>query len=267
MEDLQKTRLKLDEDSRRIAALREEADAAARVQKDLAERLAGAEQETRKTVRKKITDELLKARAEVQAVLDELKTEKKLVKAREAKERLSAIEGAMQSQLARTGDYRPVEELQVGDRVEVTNLGTVGVLLENPAGKKRVKVRMGEKEVSVSVSVLAGLAEGVDETKSQATRGKPTVGARHAVPLQVQEASTVVDVRGKTADEALDALLACLDQAALAEVPLVRVIHGHGTGRLKQALRDYLKNSPYVSTYRRGEQGEGGDGVTVVQLK
>jgi DNA mismatch repair protein MutS2 len=267
MEDLQETRRRLDEDARRIAALLAEAESAARMQKALAARQAETEKETRQTARKKITDELLKARAEVQAVLNELKTEKKLVKAREAKERLAAIEAAMQSQLARTSDYRPVAELRAGDRVEVTNLGAVGVLLENPAGRKRVRIRMGEKEVSVSVSVLAGLAEGGEETESQATRVKPTVGARRAVPLQIQEASTVLDVRGQTAEEAREAVVASLDRAALDGIPVVRIIHGHGTGRLKQVLREYLKDSPYVAGFRPGERSEGGDGVTVVTLR
>lgn len=77
----------------------------------------------------------------------------------------------------------------------------------------------------------------------------------------------MADVRGKTAEEAREALLACLDQALLDGVPVVRIIHGHGTGRLKQVLRDYLKGSPYVASFRPGERPEGGDGVTIVNLK
>ncbi|TLY40946.1 MAG: endonuclease MutS2 [Nitrospirae bacterium] len=233
MEELQETRRKLDEDARRTAELLAEAETAARLQKELAARLAATEQESRKTVRKKVTDEILKARAEVQSVIEEIKTDKRLVKAREAKERL----------------------------------GTRGVLLENPSGKKRVRIRMGEAEVSVAVSDLAGLAEVAGEAASQEIRGKKTVGAQHAAPLQMQESSTVLDVRGQTAEEAQEAVVACLDRAALAGAQTVRIIHGHGTGRLKQALRDYLKTSPYVASFRPGERAEGGDGVTVVNVK
>ena len=267
MEELQETRRKLDEDARRTAELLAEAETAARLQKELAARLAATEQESRKTVRKKVTDEILKARAEVQSVIVEIKTDKRLVKAREAKERLAAIEQAMRASLARSGDYRPVSDLRIGDRVEVVNLGTRGVLLENPSGKKRVRIRMGEAEVSVEVSDLAGLAEGAGEAASQGMKGNPTVGARRAVPLQVKDTNVVVDVRGQTAEEAQEAVVACLDQAALAGVQTVRIIHGHGTGRLKQALRDYLKTSPYVASFRPGERAEGGDGVTVVNVK
>ncbi len=267
MDDLQETRRRLDEEARRIVEFLAEAEAAARVQRELAERLAGAEKETRKTVRKKLTDELLRARAEVQAVVEDLKTDKRLVKAREAKERLQAIEQAMHSCLAQAGDYRPVGNLQAGERVEVMGLGTVGVLLESPSGKKRVRILAGEAEMSVEVSRLAGLAEGVGEAELQASRGKKQAGAVREPSLRMQEASTVLDVRGKSAEEALDTLLACLDQASLAGALTVRIIHGHGTGRLKQVLREYLKGSPYVAAFRPGERAEGGDGVTVVNLK
>ncbi|TMB93700.1 MAG: hypothetical protein E6J42_12490 [Chloroflexi bacterium] len=267
MEELQETRRKLDEDARRTAELLAEAETAARLQKELATRLAATEQESRKTVRKKITDEILKARAEVQSVIEEIKTDKRLSKAREAKERLAAIEQAMRASLGRSGDYRPVSELQAGDRVEVVSRGAMGVLLEDPSGKKRVRIRMGEAEVSVAVLDLAGLAEGAGEEVSQGIREKKAVGARHADPLPTQETPAVVDVRGQTAEEAQEAAVACLDRSALAGVQTVRIIHGHGTGRLKQALRDYLKTSPYVASFRPGARAEGGDGVTVVNLK
>ena len=267
MEDLQETRRKLDEDARRIAELLAEAESDARLQKELAARLAETEKESRKTARKKITDELLKARAETQAVLDELKTEKKLVKAREAKERLAAIEQAMRVRCAPAGDYRPASALQAGDRVEVTNLGAVGVLLEHPAGKKRVRIRMGETEVSVLVADLAGLVEGVGEESAPGRQAEQKSRTWSPQSTDEREAPTMVDVRGRTAEEAREALVACLDHALLAGVPLVRIIHGHGTGRLKQALREYLKDSPYVTGFRPGERSEGGDGVTVVSLK
>ena len=77
----------------------------------------------------------------------------------------------------------------------------------------------------------------------------------------------VLDVRGKYADDALYEMTNFLDQASLTNASLVRVIHGHGTGKLKQVLRDYLKESPYVEGFRPGDRNEGGDGVTIVDLK
>ncbi len=79
--------------------------------------------------------------------------------------------------------------------------------------------------------------------------------------------TNVVDVRGKAGDEAVEAVQAGLDRAALTGAVAVRVIHGHGTGRLRQVLREYLKDSPYVAAFRPGERAEGGDGVTLITLK
>ena len=81
------------------------------------------------------------------------------------------------------------------------------------------------------------------------------------------EAPTVLDLRGKTADEALEETIAALDRAALAGAPSLRIIHGHGTGRLRAVLRDYLKDSPYVVGFRAGERAEGGDGVTTAEMR
>jgi DNA mismatch repair protein MutS2 len=217
--------------------------------------------ETRKTIRKKLTDELLRARAEVQSVVEDLKADKRLVKARSAKERLGVVEESMQAHLSPAGDYRPLHELHVGDRVELLGLGTIGVLLESPGDKKRVRVRVGEAEVSTETSRIAGVTD--DEEPVHGKKGRmPPVGQARAM-----EEPGIMDVRGKTAEEAIDMLESILDQAALSGTPLIRVIHGHGTGRLRQVLREYLKGSPYVSTFRPGERAEGGDGVTVITLK
>ena len=78
---------------------------------------------------------------------------------------------------------------------------------------------------------------------------------------------TIVDVRGKAADEALDDVVAALDRATVAGAPFLRIIHGHGTGKLKASLRDYLKDSPYVTEFRAGDRAEGGDGVTIATLR
>ena len=73
--------------------------------------------------------------------------------------------------------------------------------------------------------------------------------------------------RGQAADEALDHVIAALDRATLDGAPFLRVIHGHGTGKLKVSLRAYLKDSPYVAAIRPGDRAEGGDGVTIVSVR
>ena len=78
--------------------------------------------------------------------------------------------------------------------------------------------------------------------------------------------SSKLDLRGFTVEDALDELEAYLDKASLVNLTPVQIIHGHGTGALKSAVRDFLSTSPYVAKYRSGENTEGGDGVSIVDI-
>ncbi|MDD2921757.1 MAG: Smr/MutS family protein, partial [Anaerolineales bacterium] len=76
-----------------------------------------------------------------------------------------------------------------------------------------------------------------------------------------------VDLRGLMAEDALDKLERYLEQAFLSGLPFVRIIHGKGTGRLRQAVREALRGHAYVNTFEEGGDKEGGEGVTVAKLK
>ena len=78
--------------------------------------------------------------------------------------------------------------------------------------------------------------------------------------------STTLDLRGYRVEDALDSLELYLDKASLANISSVNIIHGHGTGALKSAVRDFLMTSPYVAKFRPGEDGEGGDGISIVDI-
>jgi DNA mismatch repair protein MutS2 len=118
-----------------------------------------------------------------------------------------------------------------------------------------------------------GVAPG-GNLSSRAERRKAAAQARatepppiEEVPLTVQTRSNSVDVRGQRADEALRMVEDYLDRAAMAGSDTVFVIHGHGTGALRKAIREYLATSGYVARFRAGGPGEGGDGVSVVSLR
>jgi DNA mismatch repair protein MutS2 len=141
-------------------------------------------------------------------------------------------------------------------------------LLESPKGKKRVRLRVGDADMSVAASLLVSSEEKTESPKAKAPlAADSSVLQSVTLPRHSQEPSAVLDLRGTAADEAIDRTLAALDRAALGNSPNLRIIHGHGTGRLKTTLRAYLKDSPYVSSFRPGERAEGGDGVTIVQLR
>ena len=78
--------------------------------------------------------------------------------------------------------------------------------------------------------------------------------------------SNRLDLRGYRVEDALDDLENYLDRASLANLSPVTIIHGHGTGALKSAVRDFLLSTPYVAKFRPGEDGEGGDGVSIVDI-
>jgi DNA mismatch repair protein MutS2 len=140
-------------------------------------------------------------------------------------------------------------------------------LLEAPQGKKRVRVKVGDGEILAGVSNLIGIVREPEATVRPPATSFPSlrrVTTSHEFGLDEQ---TVVDVRGQAADEALDQVVAALDRATLDGAPYLRIIHGHGTGRLKSVLREYLKESPYVAEFHPGERAEGGDGVTVAKLR
>ncbi len=265
LSELQETQRRLDAELARAKALREHTERAARDASDIAERLRTTERDERKSAKRKLTDEVLRARAEVQAVLEGLKREPTLTKAKAAKQRLADLASAAHDDLVPVEERVPLAQLRTGDQVELVALGLRGILLGDPRGKKRVRVRVGDRELSVEVSTLVGLAGRRGEAAPTATA--PVQRASASMPAAPVTAPDVVDVRGKTAEEALDLTIAALDQAMLAGAARLRIIHGHGTGRLKGVLRDYLKHSEYVAASRAGERAEGGDGVTIVDLR
>lgn len=267
LNDLQQKQRRVAEEGERLAQARAEAERSARESQALLARLQGSEREERKGIKRKLTEEFMRARAEVQATIDGLKKDKTLLKAKEAKQRLVELETHVRAELAPPVERKPIDRLAVGDQVEIGGLGMVGVLLEDPRDKKRVRVKVGEGEILATVSGLIGMASPPAPAADRVPPSKP--GGPRSSTLRPGELDTesVMDVRGKMADEALDLLVSTLDRATLAGMPTVRIIHGHGTGRLKTVLREYLKDSPYVSAFRAGERAEGGDGVTIVELR
>jgi len=267
LSDVQERQRRLTEDLDHASRARFEAERAAGEAKKLLTDLQLSEREERKGMKRRLTQEFQRARAQVQATIDDLKRDQKIERAKQAKERLvhMEIQSARDADSDRTG--LDVNRLAVGHQVELTGLGIVGTLLEATEGKKRVRVKVGEGEVLATVADLAGV-------RASRTTPAPRDSRRPGVPKTErdiididQDIGTMLDVRGQASDEALESLVAALDRATLAGQPCLRIIHGYGTGRLKSVLRDYLAASPYVARFRAGDRSEGGDGVTVVELR
>ena len=265
LSDLQAKQHQLTIDLARAEEAKAEAENAAAQAKAKLAQLEATEREERKGIKKRLQEQFSRARAEVQATVDEVKREQKLIKVKEAKQRLMDLEAQARVDLAPAVEPIPLEQLEAGDQVEIGGLGMTGTLLESPQGKKRVHVKVGEGELLATVANLVGIGRSPQPVRpvAPASISHPTSAGRS---YHAQE-HTVVDVRGHAADEALEHVTAALDRATLEGAPSLRIIHGHGTGKLKATLRTYLKDSPYVAHARPGDRGEGGDGVTIVTIR
>ncbi|QOR65748.1 endonuclease MutS2 [Cytobacillus suaedae] len=173
----------------------------------------------------------------------------------EAKRRLEEASPNL-SKKKQVTSTRVNQEFQVGDEVKVISFNQKGHLLEK-VGSKDWQVQMGIMKMKVNVADL----EYVSRPKPVVTKPLATVkGKDYHVSLEL-------DLRGERFDNALLRVEKYIDDALLAGYPRVSIIHGKGTGALRQGVQEYLKNHRSVKSIRFGEPGEGGSGVTVVTFK
>ena len=147
--------------------------------------------------------------------------------------------------------------LKEGEKVHLRTLNADGVVIS--LGAEDAEVQVGVMRVRVRRKDIQRRS-GVEE------EAKSAPSAVRSAPLHPSP-GVELDLRGQTAEEALPKLEDYLDDAYLAGMPYVRVIHGKGTGKLRQSIRDALRKSPHVSSWVRGHENEGGDGVTVVKFR
>ncbi len=267
LSNLQDKQRRLNDDLTAATAARHVAEQASREAQELLTFLQESERDERQGLKKKLSQEFQRARAAVQATMDDLKRDQKLLKAKEAKARLVELEQTVRREVGDAEEPIPVDQLSIGDAVEVVGLGMTGTLLESPQGKKRVRLKVGEGEILANVASLAGVSQHRSTAALPPVKTTAVSPRRTSQTLAPEDIQETLDVRGQAADDALDVVVAGLDRAILGGSPFVRIIHGHGTGRLRNVLRDYLKASPYVVAFRPGDRAEGGDGVTIVQLR
>ena len=153
-------------------------------------------------------------------------------------------------------------QLKLGDSVKVISMGLKGTVSSLPDKSGRLFVQCGIIRSQVSLDDLVLIEEEtVKTTKMQRTSsGRLKMSKSYAI-------SPEINLLGKTVDEALAELDKYLDDAYLAHLPSVRIVHGKGTGTLRSAVQNYLRKNKTVKSYRQGEFGEGDTGVTLVEFK
>lgn len=157
------------------------------------------------------------------------------------------------------------DELKVGDPVKIVTMGMTGTIAALPDSKGNVYVLCGALRTKTSVENLERISQAPDTPKISS---KPSASNKSSVQnAKAYSISSEINLLGKTVDEALSELDKYLDDAYLAHIGSVRVVHGKGTGALRAAVQRYLKKVKYVAEFRSGEYGEGDSGVTIVTFK
>ena len=223
---------------------------------------------TIKNIKTKFDNEILEAKAEIKEILEELRKEKSEKLARRAYSRLGKLDQKFRQSIENTSDKVTFEKInwdniKIGDNLMLKNLFQKVTVISLPDKNKRLFVDLGSMKMKVKIDELTYLDENYKEPVKNSIPGVTF----KKFELKKYNISQTLDLRGYRVEEALDEVENYLDTASLANLSPVFIIHGHGTGALKQAVREYLNNSPYVSTYRPGNESEGGDGVCVVDIK
>jgi DNA mismatch repair protein MutS2 len=272
--------------SEAVRALEEERAATARARAEVAElrlslqreqeglrrereRLRELERDTRAGARQDLLEEFAHRRAEVAQLIAQLQAAPAMAQAVEAQraiERAAAAEERAQVREEETQPEAPAtgDVIAAGSRVRHVRLGTEGEVLE--VNGDQATVQMGALKSKVALEDLVPIARKVAQAQFRKTRKEKLDRAEQARAAPLDVRVPLVDLRGMRVDEALRTMEMELDRHLRAGEARVHVLHGHGSGALKAAVRESLARSPYVKKARAAEQHEGGDGVTVAEL-
>jgi DNA mismatch repair protein MutS2 len=272
---LDRERAKTRAEGAELAVKRREAEEAKR--KFDADRAKAREEDSKAMTkaRDRIREEVRKAEAQMRAVTEELRKERKIETVRKAqtvlrewRDKAAVAESedpVLRATISRTMPVAPDTPLPQGRKVFVLSLRKEGDVASVVApGAREIEVNAGGMRVRVTRDQLrvfpappaapqrtrsAGIAQGVDAASAD---------------VYPQTADNTIDLRGAYVDDALPEIDAFLDRLAMAHASHAFIIHGHGTGALKSGVRRHLRNSPYAKRFTPAPREQGGDGVTIV---
>jgi DNA mismatch repair protein MutS2 len=258
-----------------LAASRREAES---VRAQLAaerEKMRVEESRILSAARQKMREEIRKAEMQLRAVTEELRKEKKIETVRKAQDairewkdkgRIAEDDPVVRAAISRTAPLPPGGMLHPGRKVFLTTIHKEGeVASVSGPGEKEVEVIAGGLKLRVSRDQLRIFPETSAGTEAK-SRGLPRRGVESSAAVYTQNRENTLDLRGKYVDDAIPDIDAFLDRLSMSQAPHAFIIHGHGTGALKTAVRRHLKTSPYVKSSFPAPQNQGGDGATIILL-
>ena len=235
----------------------------AEIKQKKSEILAKAREEAREIVReaRDTTREVQKELRELNRI-DSIAERNKVFD--EGRRKVRNLEGRYREKIVKQVNNKPVKasDLKIGNRVKVLSLDQNGEIMSMPDDKGNMTVQMGILKATVNIKDIML----IDDVKKQ----KPSPKQRNYSSMYQAKAmnmSTTINVRGQNLDDAVMNVDKYLDDAFMAGLKEVTVIHGRGEGILRTGLQQMMKRHKHVKAFRKGAYNEGGDGVTIVQLK
>ena len=221
---------------------------------------------TLKGIKERFETQLDNAKTEIKDILNELRQEKSEKIARRSYARLAELEQSFRKILNSQEEkeiYQEIDwfDIHINDKVMLKELNQEVTILSMPDKSDNLYIQMGMIKTKIKKDRLAVLNKELTKKTTLPNYQKETF------TLKKYNVSNTLDLRGKRVEEALDELEGYLDEVSLANLSPVYIIHGHGTGALKSAVREFVSTSPYVAKHRIGEEAEGGDGVCVIDIK
>ena len=257
-----------DEAAALAASMRKQQEELSRREKLLEKREKEALQKAKEEARA-IIKEAKDTASEVQRELRELSKVQSLgernKRLEQGKRRLKETENRYQDGIVREINENPVsiDDVQVGDKVKLLTLDQTGEVLTLPDEKGDLMVKVGIMKINVNLSDLMM----INERKSGGKGSKSAGRYGNLYRAKAMAVSTSVNVVGKNLEDATMEVEKYLDDAYMAGLKEVTVIHGRGQGILKEGLRQLFKRNKLVASFRKGSYNEGGEGVTIVKLK
>ena len=276
IEKLEASRIDMERDREEAARLRAEYEKfKAEAEKKIQDKLSLAERELERSQAKAVAM-VESAKASADFVLAQLDRAQKAKESQRAGEELDRARREIRAHLRENEDkFNPVDKveddgyvlprpLKRGDQVYLRNIGTIATVLSLPDKSGSLMVQSGAARTKTNVSNLK-LVDGSETIVTD--RNNHRVPASEYKPAQIKNFSPEIDLRGMNGEEAWYAVDKYIDDAQLYGMKTVHLIHGKGTGALKNALWQFLRSDKRVASYRLGRYGEGDGGVTVLELK
>lgn len=248
--------------------LKQESEVKYKEYSELLENLNSQKRKTLKDYKRRYEDNLQEAKGQIKKVLENLNHHKTKENAINSYKKLSQKGSKAAQALAKEFEQVDVkyeeltpDDIQIGAKAIIRGLDQDVVIESLPDKNGNLQVLVGQLKSTINVKKLAkNLKRQKDIIK------KKIIISSSKVSIQRTNMSPKIDLRGYRVDDALTELDLFLDKACMVNLPYVEIVHGHGTGQLRTAIRDYLNDSPYVAKFRQGDDTEGGNGVTIVDL-